>query len=151
GFVYGLTSYGLNHPEKIVGAIADACDTDIVSEHQPQYWGFDTYEEWDAAWDKMAKEGEAESEPEFYNQLLKHLRGEPNDIEPGTVAEAKAEIAKRLVERDPALLSPINKDKLLNEVNSFHEAARDKEAKFFNQLLKYLSGEPNDIELMAVA
>ena len=36
-------------PEReILHAIAEAFETDIVSEHQPEYWGFDTQEEWDA-------------------------------------------------------------------------------------------------------
>ena len=32
---------------KILCAVADAFDTDIVSEHQAQFWGFDTEEEWE--------------------------------------------------------------------------------------------------------
>ena len=34
----------------ILGAIAEAFSTDIFSEYEPQYWGYDTQEEWEAAW-----------------------------------------------------------------------------------------------------
>jgi len=43
---------------KILWTVADVFETDIVSEHQPQFWGFDTQEEWDAAMEQMAKESE---------------------------------------------------------------------------------------------
>jgi hypothetical protein len=49
---------------------------------------------------------------------LKYLKGEANEIRPGTNGIAKAEIAKTLVENDPSLLLPENKDKLHNEVGS---------------------------------
>ena len=32
--------------ERDFHAIAEAFDTGIVSEHEPQFWGFDTQEEW---------------------------------------------------------------------------------------------------------
>jgi hypothetical protein len=61
---------------------------------------FDTQEEWDAHWERMARE----DEENFYIEVLKYLRGEPNDIRPGTAGMIKAEIAKKLVENDPARL-----------------------------------------------
>lgn len=33
--------------KKIFHAIAEAFATDIVTEHQPEFWGFNTQEEWD--------------------------------------------------------------------------------------------------------
>jgi hypothetical protein len=39
---------------KIFHAIAEAFDTDIVSEHEPEFWGFDTQEEWDRWNDQMS-------------------------------------------------------------------------------------------------
>jgi hypothetical protein len=50
GFVSSITRCGANDPAKILEAIAEAFDTGIVSEHEPQFWGFDTQEEWHAAW-----------------------------------------------------------------------------------------------------
>src|SRR5262245_2563674 len=35
-------------PRKILKALANVFDTDIVSEHEPQFWGFASQEEWDA-------------------------------------------------------------------------------------------------------
>src|SRR5262245_30546081 len=117
GFVDRLTRRGLTAPGKILNAVAEAFETGIVSEHEPQFWGFDTQEDWDAYMERMSRE----SEERFHLELLKYLRGEPNDIRPGTIGMIKAEIAKKLVENDPALLSPINKDKLRTEVESSYE------------------------------
>jgi hypothetical protein len=117
GFVGSITRYGGNAPRKILNAIAQAFDTDIFSEYEPQYWGFDTQEEWDAWQEKLAKEGDEK----FHAKLLKYLRGEPNDIQPGTVGMGWAEKAKELVGNDPALLLPENKDKLLNEARSIYD------------------------------
>jgi hypothetical protein len=117
GFVSCITRYGANAPGKILNAVANVSDADIVSEYEPQYWGFDTQEEWDAAWEKMAKE----DEERFHIEILKYLQGEPNDIRPGTIGMCKAGIAKKLVEKDPTLLLPINKDKLRNEIQSIYD------------------------------
>jgi hypothetical protein len=70
----------------------------------------------DACEEKMAKE----AQEKFDIELLKYLRGEPNDIKPGTNGMLEAEIAT-LVEKDPSLLLPINKDKLRNEVRSIFD------------------------------
>jgi hypothetical protein len=117
GFVSGITRYGGNAPSKILRAISETFDTDIVSEHEPQYWGFDTQEEWDAFEDKLAKE----SKEAFYNNLLKYLRGEPNDIKPGTIGMLKAQIAEKLVSDDPELLMPTNEGKLYELMNSIYD------------------------------
>jgi hypothetical protein len=42
---------------EIFYAIAKAFDSDIVSDQQPEFWGFDTQEEWDA-WQTRRWEGE---------------------------------------------------------------------------------------------
>jgi hypothetical protein len=60
-------------------------------------------------------------EEEYYIELVKFLRGEPNDIRQGTIGMIEAEIAKTLVEKDPSLLLPINKDKLRNDVRSIYD------------------------------
>ncbi len=49
GFVDFLTVYGVDAPGKILHAISEAFDTEIFSEHEPQFWLFNTQEEWDAA------------------------------------------------------------------------------------------------------
>ena len=81
----------------ILYTVADVFETEIVSEHQAQFWGFDTQEEWDAKLDQMAKE----SEEKFQVSVVNYVRGQPNDIAPGTIGALKADIAKKLVEVDP--------------------------------------------------
>jgi hypothetical protein len=115
GFVNTVTrNAGSGDPGTILSAIAEEFDTDIVSEHEPQYWGFQTQDEWDAAWEQM----QLEHREKFHLELMKYLRGEPNDIRRGTVGMIQAEIAKELVEKDPTLLLLTNKDKLRNEINT---------------------------------
>jgi hypothetical protein len=118
GIVDDLTRYFPGGaPDKILNAVAEAFDTDIVSEYEPQYWGFDTQEEWDAWNEQIAKK----HEESFHNELLKFLRGEPNDIKPGTLGMIWAEIAKKLTEKDPTLLLPTNKDKLCKEIDTIYD------------------------------
>jgi hypothetical protein len=117
GFVDTIVRYGGNAPRKILEAIADSCNADIVSEHEPRYWGFNTRDELDAYEEKMAKE----SEEKFHVELLKYLHGEANNIRPGTIEMIHAEIAKDLVENDPRLLLPINKEKLCSEIQSIYD------------------------------
>ena len=105
-------------PEReILYAIAEAFDTDIISEHEPEYWGFDTKEEWDA----HEKRIHEEHDRQFHAELLKHLRGEPTDIQPGTIGMKKAEIAKSLVEKDPSFMEPANRDKLMGEIYAIYD------------------------------
>jgi hypothetical protein len=50
-----------------------------------------------------------------------YIRGEPNDIRPGTIGEIKAKIAKTLVVSDATLVQPENKDRLLAEIEAIYE------------------------------
>ena len=117
GFVAGLTRYAGNAPGKILDAIADTFDTDIVSEHEPQFWGFKTEEEWNAYQEQIAKK----QDDAFHIELLKYLRNEASDIEPGTVGMLHAKIAKRLVKKDPSLMLPKNKNKLRKKIDTIYE------------------------------
>jgi hypothetical protein len=113
--VGGLSRYGMNAPGKILDAIAETFETEIFSEYEPQYWGFDTQEEWDA-WEK---ERHDQSQQAFYVDLCAHLRGEPSEIKPGTVRETMAKIAKKLVEEDATVLD--DKDRLLAEIKAIYD------------------------------
>ena len=117
GFVACLTRYAGNAPGKILDAIADAFDTDILSEHEPQFWGFDTEKEWNKFQEQIAKE----QDDAFHSELLKYLRGEANDIKPGTVGMLHAKIAKKLVKKDPSLMLPKNKSKLRKQIDTIYE------------------------------
>jgi hypothetical protein len=109
GFVSTLTRYRGNAPGKILAAISEAFETDIFNEHEPEYWGFDTKEEWDVAWKKISDE----HRDQFYANVCAYIRGEPNGINPHPVCETQAKIAKTLVEGHAALLQLENKDTLL--------------------------------------
>jgi hypothetical protein len=47
----------------------------------------------------------------FYLEVMRYLRGEPHEIGPTTIG-----MIKEIVEKDPTLLLPSNKDKLLSEI-----------------------------------
>ncbi|MCX7310243.1 MAG: hypothetical protein NTV56_00590 [Alphaproteobacteria bacterium] len=102
-------------------AVLDALDKEfkieIVTEHQPQYWGFDTEEEWEAFNKKTSKE----HEDEFYADLLNYLNGRPHKISRGTVGMQRAKIAKKIVKRDPELLQPKNRTALMQAVIAIYE------------------------------
>ena len=105
-------------PEKeIFHAIAEAFDTEIVIEGQPEFYGFDTQEEWDA-WNEQESR---QAEESFHDELLKYLRGEPSDIRPRTIGMIKAEIAKKLADKEPALLLLTNKDKFRKEIDTIYD------------------------------
>jgi hypothetical protein len=53
GFVHSFTRWAGNRATFILQAVIDAFDTDIVSEDEPRYWGFETEEEWEAALENM--------------------------------------------------------------------------------------------------
>jgi hypothetical protein len=74
-------------PGKILEAIARVFNTDIVSEHDPRFWGFDTQEGWDAYMAQISKEARDRNRAE----LLKFLLGEPNDIRLGTIETPTAQ------------------------------------------------------------
>ena len=113
GFVGCLSRYGGNAPGKILAAISEAFETDVFSEYEPQFWGFDTQEEWEA----FCKNEQARDQ--FYDDLWGYIHDEPNDIKPGTIGEIKAKIAKTLVETDPAILE--NRDRLLSEIDAIYD------------------------------
>jgi hypothetical protein len=115
GLVHGFTRYAPNgNPGKILNAITEAFSVEIVSEHDPRAWGFDTQEEWDAAMEAMAKE----DNEKYHAELVKFLNGEPHDIRPGTIGMQQAEIAKKLIKEDPALLLAANKSKLRDAIEA---------------------------------
>ncbi|MBR0719389.1 hypothetical protein [Bradyrhizobium liaoningense] len=116
GLVAELTRYGANAPSNILRAIAETFDTDIFSEHEPQFWGYSTREEWDAAMEDVARR----NRDEFYIDVCAYVRGEVHKITPGTIGEIEAKIAKSLVEKDAALLQPENKDRLMAEMETIY-------------------------------
>ena len=94
----------------------------------------------------------------FYTAVCAYLRGEPNGIMRGTVGEEQAEIARRLLQDNPAILD--DKDRLLAEIATVHfrESGMERaEARFaemdkkhddvlFAKLVAYVRGQPCEIE-----
>jgi hypothetical protein len=118
GRVSSFTSWMPNgDPKYILQAICGEFDVDIVSEHEPQYWGFKTQEEWDAAWAKMAER----DEQDFFNEVVKFVRDEGHNIRSGTVGMDVAEIARKLITDNPDLLDESKRTDLMKVVNAIYD------------------------------
>jgi hypothetical protein len=105
------------NPQRILCAIADQFDVDIVSEYEPQYWGFETEEECEAAWAAMAQK----HEQDFYNEVAKFVRGEDHDIKSGTIEMIQAEIVKRLIAENPHLAAEDKLPELTKAVATIYD------------------------------
>ncbi len=114
----GFERCGANAPGRILEAIAETFDTDIFSEHEPQFWGFDNQEEWDLALKEMAQE----HDDEFYTEIIRYVAGEKNDLTPGTIGMIKADIAKDLVAETPRLVLPEKKTELMAAIDQIYQA-----------------------------
>jgi hypothetical protein len=117
GIVSWFCRYGMNAPQFILQAIQNLFDVDIVSEHEPPSWGYNTTEEWEAALTAMSKK----AEQNFYNEVVKFVRGEAHGITPGTIGMIKAEIAKRLIADSPELLAEDRRPDLIKAVNLVYD------------------------------
>jgi hypothetical protein len=117
GQVSTFTRRGWNAPQRILQAICEKFDVDIVSEYEPQFWGFKTKEEEEAFWDEIGKK----AEQDFYNEVTKFVQGEKHDLRPGSIGMIKAEIAKRLVAESPDLLSEDKRPDLIKAVDSIYD------------------------------
>jgi hypothetical protein len=117
GLVSSFTRRGIDAPERILQAIGDEFGVRIVSEYEPEFWGFETREEWDA-WHAALNE---KDEQNFYNEVAKFVRGEEHDIGPGTIGMIKAEIAKGLIAESPGLLAEDRRPDLIKAVNMIYD------------------------------
>ena len=93
GVVEELKVYGTYQPVEILEAICETFGTEIYTEHDPQYYGCDTQEEWEAAM------------PDLAGQMR---MAEPNETEPSRLAqilkknaEAVLVVAAKLRADDP--------------------------------------------------
>jgi hypothetical protein len=117
GLVTSFSRHGGNAPARILRAIADMFDVDIVSEHEPEYGGYETEEEWFAAEEAWHEKHQVE----FYNEVARFVRGESHDIKSGTVGMIEAEIAKRLVTESPELLDEDKRRELIKAVKIIYD------------------------------
>src|SRR5438094_3621550 len=71
GLVTSFTSYMPNgSPHVFLREIAATFEVEIVSEHDPRFWGYETQAEWDASWETLVER----QEQEFSNELMKFVR-----------------------------------------------------------------------------
>jgi hypothetical protein len=103
-------------PWKVLDALTEEFEVEMVSEHDHRYWGFDTKEEETEFHGRMAKEGE----DKFYRDVLNYVRGVPHELKAGTIGMIKADIAKVLVARDESLIWPDNRQQLLEAVKAVY-------------------------------
>ena len=113
----GFTRYGSNAVGGILSAVSGVFDTKIAEEYDPQFWGFETQEEWDACEQKITEERDAI----FYVEMMKHVRCEPNNLREGSVGMIEAEIAKNLIADRPSLGSPEKKRELLDAISKTYD------------------------------
>ena len=117
GLIAVFTCWGMNAPGKILRAICDAFDVEVVSDYEPQSFGFETQEAMDAAMEKSS----AEHRDSFYEQVIHYVRGDVHDLRPGTVGMRQAGIAKGLIAEDSDLALPGNKDRLLQAIDAMDD------------------------------
>ncbi len=110
----------------IFGAISYIFDVQFFSEHEYQFWGFDSAEKMEEFWKKRADEDEGK----FYAELIKYVAGEPNDIAPGTSGMNMANIAKDIVAEDPGFVLPDRKTELMEAIENKIKEEEDREISF---------------------
>lgn len=108
-----------NAPDNIVNAIEEACDCRIVSDNDPEFWGYDTWEEFHAAVEEQRAKDVVEATKrkhyfEFLAELRKFLDGYPCRLKLGSRGMAMAERAQLQIERKPDLVKPANEAALLD-------------------------------------
>jgi hypothetical protein len=109
--VSSFTSYGRNDPEHILQVISNEVGVRILRDDE--YWNeYSPTEECLDAWDAMAEK----ADQEFYNEMVRFVRGEDHAIKPGSIWMIKAEIAKRLTATSPNLLTEARRPDLLKAI-----------------------------------
>lgn len=116
GEVAGFARFGLNDPSTIIDAISATFEVDIVDEHEPQYFGYESQEEWDEALEKE----EREEEEQFQEDVLNYLHAKPNGLVPETLGMEMAEAIRRKVEETPSLLALENRADLRDLISAVH-------------------------------
>lgn len=86
-----------------------ACTFALYTANQPQYWGFETKQEWDAERKRMERARTAK----FYADVLQYVAGDGEAFQGGTVEHAKGEVARELISKQPSLIRPEKRRQLL--------------------------------------
>ena len=128
-------------PTKIFAAVEEAFGCTIYSEHQPQFWGFDTDEEWERDWEARGREDEIE----LYGEIRKFLQGKETRLRPGTVGMLQAKIAKQLVDDNPDLGHPDKRDELLAAINEVYDRDHVLRVRMSKDLVEMLATHEDDL------
>jgi hypothetical protein len=115
GFV-DFCDYAGSYSCHTLNSIEMAFDTRIYSEHQGEYWGFASDEEWMAWQDESAKE----ASDRYYGKLIKFVNGYETDCTLNNFDMARALIAKDLVAKVPELALPENRERLMNDMEDIY-------------------------------
>jgi hypothetical protein len=100
-------------PGKILAAIALVFDTNIWSEHNPQFWGFETDDKWEYSRDHFGREGREE----LYTEIIRFVEGQQNHIDLEVIGMRQAIIAKNLIAENPDLSSPVQEASLMQMID----------------------------------
>jgi len=142
GCVAGFKRYLPNGaPGLILAAIEEVFDTDIVSEYEPEFWGFKTQEEWDAAETRLSEKHDAA----FYLEVMKYVRGQRNNLRPGTNGMIWAERAKLLIAENPDLGLADRSAELFKAIKQVDPKHRITLSDLDVVLCKALLGEDDDV------
>lgn len=117
GLVTGFTRYSGNWTHDIFAAIGEEFGIRIVSEHEPEFWGYATQAEWRAACEAEAKL----SEQKFYDDVMNYVRGKPHTLRRGTIGMVRARIAKKLIKKSPSLAAHDNRAELIQAVEAIYK------------------------------
>jgi hypothetical protein len=113
GGVSELTSYSTNDPTNILHAVAQKFDTEIWTEDEPQFWGFATQGEMD----RWHMDGAKAEQGEFYQNIRLYVATGTHSYQQGSPGQVDIKIAKELIDRNPELIYPENKEKLFEGIN----------------------------------
>lgn len=109
GYVTSMSRYGFQFPERILEMLSSTFNSEIYSEHEPEFYGCSSHEELDA-WMRAVS---SEIKDEFYEEVINFVSGKEHGLIHGTIEMAKGEIAKALVLFNPDFLLLKNKEEFL--------------------------------------
>jgi hypothetical protein len=118
GLVANLKRYGANAATNILAVIADVLETDFIWEDRLDNSELGVEEE---RWQARELAAAKKYLQKLQSELLRYVRGEPNNIRPGSTGMTLCRIAKRLVVESPDLGLPALASLLLAAVWAEYE------------------------------
>ena len=112
--------YAFNNPSHILRTLQAVFDTTFVSEYQPQYWGFESQDDWDKALEDLVQQRKIEIRRDDDALLIKFstLQETGNfPFDERSEVHRKLLTARKVTEGKPELLSPDRKQDLLKAIH----------------------------------